>query len=155
MWREKGTGRGRWWGVVMTVILQCNKGDRDVDDDERRGRNWGWDSEDERNIDGVRMLGWGWGVRVRVRCQGEGEVSGWGWGVRVRVRCQGEGEGVSSVKKKSGKVKKTAFSERKSTKNQYFLTFCWLFLTQSHFFWLYLTFFFTECHGSLWGPMWS
>ena len=42
------------------------------------------------------------------------------------------------------KSKKMAFSQGKSTKSQKILTFCWFFLTKSHFFWLYMTFFFTE-----------
>ena len=51
------------------------------------------------------------------------------------------------------KLKKTAFSQEKSTKSQYFwlfvdflLTLCWL--DWKLFFWLYLTFFFTEYHIS-------
>ena len=45
------------------------------------------------------------------------------------------------------------FCQEKSAKSQKILTFCWLLLTKSCFFWLYLTFFFTGVipHTVQWG----
>ena len=57
--------------------------------------------------------------------------------------------GVSLCKKESQvKSKKMAFSHEKSRKSHKKKTFPWLFMTESHFFWLYLTFFFTESQSS-------